>query len=171
MCPLLNSLLLFFFLLRPLTVLMKQARQPVRAIKQSIYLDVYGPEPSTSLRYLWQSIFLNACDLRFCCQYFCQRWVGPDFFRFGSGSGFIIRARALQGLKKLLNKLGFFRAWARARDLLHPAGSGLGSYLLKSPSPSPSPNFGLGVRPDPSLNFVDVFVPFQRICFSRRQSR
>jgi hypothetical protein len=31
-----------FFLLRPLTVLMKKTRQPVRAIKQSIYLDVYG---------------------------------------------------------------------------------------------------------------------------------
>ncbi len=27
--------------LRPLTVLMKQTRQPVRAIKQSIYLNVY----------------------------------------------------------------------------------------------------------------------------------
>jgi hypothetical protein len=30
------------FLLQPLTVLMKQTRQPVNAIKQSIYLDVYG---------------------------------------------------------------------------------------------------------------------------------
>ncbi len=30
------------FLLRPLTVLMKQTRQPVHAIKQSIYIDVYG---------------------------------------------------------------------------------------------------------------------------------
>jgi hypothetical protein len=30
------------FLLRPLTVLIKQTMQPVRAIKQSIYLDVYG---------------------------------------------------------------------------------------------------------------------------------
>ena len=30
------------FLLCPLTVLMKQTRQPVCAIKQSIYLDVYG---------------------------------------------------------------------------------------------------------------------------------
>ncbi len=28
-------------MLRPLTVLMKQTRQPVRAVKQSIYLDVY----------------------------------------------------------------------------------------------------------------------------------
>ncbi len=37
----------FFFsflslLLQPLTVLMKQTRQALRAIKQSIYLDVYG---------------------------------------------------------------------------------------------------------------------------------
>jgi hypothetical protein len=30
------------FLLQPLTVLMKQTRQLVRTIKQSIYLDVYG---------------------------------------------------------------------------------------------------------------------------------
>ncbi len=30
-----------FFLLWPLTVLMKQTRQPVHAMKQSIYLDVY----------------------------------------------------------------------------------------------------------------------------------
>jgi len=30
-----------FMLLRPLTVLMKQTRQAVRAIKQSIFLDVY----------------------------------------------------------------------------------------------------------------------------------
>jgi hypothetical protein len=29
------------FLLRPLTVLMKQTRQPVCTVKQSIYLDVY----------------------------------------------------------------------------------------------------------------------------------
>jgi hypothetical protein len=35
-------LIAFFFLLQPLTVLMKQTRQPVCAIKQSIYLDVYG---------------------------------------------------------------------------------------------------------------------------------
>jgi hypothetical protein len=32
----------FFLLLRPLTVLMKQTRQAVCAIKQSIFLDVYG---------------------------------------------------------------------------------------------------------------------------------
>ncbi len=31
-----------FWLLWPLTVLMKQTRQAVRAIKQSIFLDVYG---------------------------------------------------------------------------------------------------------------------------------
>jgi hypothetical protein len=36
-------LIAFFssFLLRPLTVLMKQTRQPVRAVNQSIYLDVH----------------------------------------------------------------------------------------------------------------------------------
>jgi hypothetical protein len=33
---------LIAFLLPPLTVLMKQTRQPARAVKQSIYLDVYG---------------------------------------------------------------------------------------------------------------------------------
>jgi hypothetical protein len=35
-------ILFVFFLLQSLTVLMKQTRQPVRAIKHSIYLDVYG---------------------------------------------------------------------------------------------------------------------------------
>jgi hypothetical protein len=34
-----NRLLFFFFLLRPFTVLMKKTR----IIKQSIFLDVYGP--------------------------------------------------------------------------------------------------------------------------------
>jgi hypothetical protein len=40
-------LIAFFllFLLRPLTELMKQTRQPVHAIKQSIYLDVYPQLP------------------------------------------------------------------------------------------------------------------------------
>ncbi len=38
-----HNRLLFFFLL-PFTVLMKQARQVVRAVKQSIFLDVYGRE-------------------------------------------------------------------------------------------------------------------------------
>ncbi len=33
---------LFFWLLGPLTVLMKQTRQAAHAIKQSIFLDVYG---------------------------------------------------------------------------------------------------------------------------------
>jgi hypothetical protein len=33
---------LIAFLLQPLTVLMKQTRQPACAVKQSIYLDVYG---------------------------------------------------------------------------------------------------------------------------------
>jgi hypothetical protein len=31
-----------FLLLRPLTILMKQTRQAVRAVKQSMFLDVYG---------------------------------------------------------------------------------------------------------------------------------
>jgi hypothetical protein len=40
-----GKLLLFisFLLLQPLTVLMKQTRQAVRAIKQSIFFDVYEP--------------------------------------------------------------------------------------------------------------------------------
>jgi hypothetical protein len=49
MCPLLVQLIIgfffLFFLLRPFTVLMKQTRQAVRAIKQSIFLDVYGTSP------------------------------------------------------------------------------------------------------------------------------
>ncbi len=46
MCPLLAQLVIgffsFFFLLRLLTVLMKQTRQSVHAIKQSIFLDIYA---------------------------------------------------------------------------------------------------------------------------------
>jgi hypothetical protein len=38
-----NRLLFFIFLLRLFTVLMKQTRQAVHAVKQSIILDVYGP--------------------------------------------------------------------------------------------------------------------------------
>jgi hypothetical protein len=39
MCPLLAQLIIaFFFLLQPFTVLMKKTR----AVKQSIFLDVYG---------------------------------------------------------------------------------------------------------------------------------
>jgi hypothetical protein len=37
-----NRLLFLFNLLQPFTVLMKQTRKAVRAIKQSIFLDVYG---------------------------------------------------------------------------------------------------------------------------------
>jgi hypothetical protein len=37
-----NRLLFFLFLLRLFTVLLKQTRQVVHAIKQSIFLDVYG---------------------------------------------------------------------------------------------------------------------------------
>ncbi len=43
--PTTSTLLIAFFsflLLWPLTVLMKPTRQPVYAVKQSIYLDVYG---------------------------------------------------------------------------------------------------------------------------------
>jgi hypothetical protein len=35
----------FLFLMRLLTVLMKQTVQVVHAIKQSLYLDVYGQTP------------------------------------------------------------------------------------------------------------------------------
>ena len=43
MCSLLAPLVIvFFFLLQSFTVLMKQTRQPVHTIRQSIYLDVYG---------------------------------------------------------------------------------------------------------------------------------
>jgi hypothetical protein len=45
MCPLLappHPKLFFLFMLRPFTVLMRQTRQAVRAIKQSISLDVYA---------------------------------------------------------------------------------------------------------------------------------
>jgi hypothetical protein len=46
MCPILGQFIIgfysFFFLLRLFTVLMKQTRQAVRAVKQSIFLDVYG---------------------------------------------------------------------------------------------------------------------------------
>jgi hypothetical protein len=38
----LNSLLFFSFLLQPLTVLMKQTRQAVRANSSLYFLDVYG---------------------------------------------------------------------------------------------------------------------------------
>jgi hypothetical protein len=37
-----TSAVLIAFLLQPLTVLMKQTRQPAHAVKQSFYLDVYG---------------------------------------------------------------------------------------------------------------------------------
>jgi hypothetical protein len=40
------------FLLRPLTVLMKQTRWPVCAIKQSIYLDVYDSPSLSQLRHV-----------------------------------------------------------------------------------------------------------------------
>ncbi len=40
------------FLLRPLTVLMKQTKWPVWAIKQSIYLDVYDSPSLSQLRHV-----------------------------------------------------------------------------------------------------------------------
>ncbi len=40
-CAAHNRLLFFLFLLWPFKVLMKKTRQAVRAIKQSIFLDVY----------------------------------------------------------------------------------------------------------------------------------
>jgi hypothetical protein len=42
MCLLLAPVVIGIFLLQPLTVLMKQTRQAVRAVKQTYYLDVYG---------------------------------------------------------------------------------------------------------------------------------
>ncbi len=77
-----TSLNRLLFLLQLLTVLMKQKRQAVRAVKQSIYLDVYarnaylmfgGMEKGNSIkmggerdsgndvRNLFLSIFLNFC--------------------------------------------------------------------------------------------------------------
>jgi hypothetical protein len=44
-----NRLLFFSFLLQPFTVLMKQTRQAVCTIKQSIFLDVYGKLTLTSI--------------------------------------------------------------------------------------------------------------------------
>jgi hypothetical protein len=50
MCPLLAQLIIgfffLFFLLQLFAVLMKQTRQAVRAIKQSIFLDVYDYYPT-----------------------------------------------------------------------------------------------------------------------------
>ncbi len=45
-----KRLLFFFYLLRPFTVLMKQTRQAVRAVKQSIFLDFYGYFQKTNNR-------------------------------------------------------------------------------------------------------------------------
>jgi len=47
MCPLLVPVIIGFFLLWPLTVLMKQTRQAVRAIKQSRLLRCLWGLPST----------------------------------------------------------------------------------------------------------------------------
>jgi hypothetical protein len=37
------------FLLQPLTVLMKQTRQAIRTVKQSMYLDVYDIHPGANI--------------------------------------------------------------------------------------------------------------------------
>jgi hypothetical protein len=42
LAPGLPRLFFFLFLMQLLTVLLKQTRQAVRVVKQSIYLDVYG---------------------------------------------------------------------------------------------------------------------------------
>jgi len=62
-----------FFLLWPLTVLMKQARQLVRAIKQLIYLDVYGRTVSCpcSFHYLSFNLFWRFNELAGVWQHFC----------------------------------------------------------------------------------------------------
>ncbi len=58
--PASSAVLIAFFssqlLLRPLTVLMKQTRQPVHTIKQSIYLDVYGLESKTRHCVIWAKV-------------------------------------------------------------------------------------------------------------------
>jgi len=50
-------LIAFFssFFLQPLTVLMKQTRQLVRAVKQSIYLDVYGFFAQVLLQFFYET--------------------------------------------------------------------------------------------------------------------
>ncbi len=55
MCPLLAlgfQGFFFLFLMRPLTVLMKQTRQVRRAFKKSIYLDVYAQIQAYKLDFL-----------------------------------------------------------------------------------------------------------------------
>jgi len=60
-----KSLLFFLFLLQAFTVLMKQTRQAVRAIKQSIFLDVYGEYQNfLLLGDIWWSKF---CSINKCC--------------------------------------------------------------------------------------------------------
>jgi hypothetical protein len=59
MCPVLapgfQGFFFFFLLMQPLTVLTNQTRQAVHAIKQSIYLDVYGLAPWTYVLQLFSS--------------------------------------------------------------------------------------------------------------------
>jgi hypothetical protein len=73
MCPLLAHLITGFFsflLLRPFTVLMKQTRQAVHDIKQSIFLDVYVSLPLVYLHLfngyekisLFENVFVHSVD-------------------------------------------------------------------------------------------------------------
>ncbi len=58
-------LIAFFssFLLQPLTVLMKETRQPVRAVKLSIYLDIYGSNCNTIFFYKMEMLFFEFFSL------------------------------------------------------------------------------------------------------------
>jgi hypothetical protein len=57
--PATNAAKTKFFLLQPFTVLMRQTRQAVRAIKRSISLDVYGPPVLEKGLYLKILIFFK----------------------------------------------------------------------------------------------------------------
>jgi hypothetical protein len=85
MCPLLAPVLIgFFFLLQPLTVLMKQTRQAVRAVKQSTLLRCLWFDKLTSMKKFSSNTFdevkiLNkwGCNVRLngaqCCKTFSVR--------------------------------------------------------------------------------------------------
>ncbi len=73
-----------FLLLRPLTVLMKQTRQAVRAINQSIFLDVYGQANSTGMppdQICKQSRVTNLLLYKHCTKH---NRVYLNFFQFPS---------------------------------------------------------------------------------------
>jgi hypothetical protein len=84
-------LIAFFssFLQRPLTVLMKQTRQPVRPVKQSIYLDVYENitkrvKPCLLLRRKWKkeniSLLQNIWHKHRCCHCSLQWFRSQTLF-------------------------------------------------------------------------------------------